>query len=108
MTALPLRFTSGSGETIPAVILNISASGLLALVDVRFSPLLPPPRGSRFEGEFFLDELEVRQAVLEVVRIEERGKHLIALGCEFIHPPSPIPANIRAKVAARLSTPRKE
>jgi hypothetical protein len=46
--------------------------------------------------------------VLEVVRIEERGKHLIALGCEFIHPPSPIPANIRAKVAARLSTPRKE
>jgi hypothetical protein len=98
---LPLRLTSGSGETLPAVILNLSASGLLALVDVRFSPLLPPPPGSRFDGEFFLDEIEMRQAVLEVVRVEEQGKHLFVLGCKFVHPPASVPANIRASLATR-------
>lgn len=105
--ALPLRLTSGSGETIPAVILNLSAAGLLALVDVRSSPLLPPPRGSRFEGEFFLDEIEVRHAVLEVVRVDKQSKHLLALGCEFVHPPAPIPTNIRAKLATRQTASRK-
>jgi len=50
---LLLRLTTGSGEIVPAVILNLSTSGLLALVDERFSPLLPPPPGTRFEGEFF-------------------------------------------------------
>lgn len=104
--ALPLRLTSGSGETLPAVILNLSASGLLALVDVRFSPLLPPPPGSRFDGEFFLDEIEVRQAVLEVIHVEKQGKHLFVLGCEFVHPPAPIPANIRASLATRQTVSR--
>lgn len=107
-TALPLRLTSGSGEMIPAVILNLSASGLLALVDVRSSPLLPPPHGSRFEAEFFLDEIEVRQAILEVVRIEERGTHLLALGCAFVDPPPLGPTTIRAKIAARLATSQKK
>jgi len=56
-TTLPLRLTTGFGEMIPAVIVDLSASGLSALADVRSSPLLPPPRGARFEGEFFLDEI---------------------------------------------------
>jgi hypothetical protein len=85
------------------VILDLSASGLSALVDARSSPLLPPPRGSRFEGEFFLDEIEVRQAILEIVRIEEQDNHLIVLGCTFVDAPPQIPTLIRAKIAVRLA-----
>jgi hypothetical protein len=101
-TTLPLSLITGSGEIIPAVVLNLSASGLLALVDIRFSPLLPPPRGSRFEAEFFLDELEIRHAVLEVLRIEKRSEHLIALGCQFVHIPPEVSVALRAKITARL------
>ena len=100
---LPLRLTTGFGEMIPAVIVDLSASGLSALADVRSSPLLPPPRGARFEGEFFLDEIEVRQAILEIVQVEERGNHLIALGCTFVHHSPQTPTLIRAKIAARLA-----
>src|SRR5262249_13557132 len=103
-TALPLRLISGHGEMIPAVILNVSASGLLALVDIRSSPLLPPPQGSRFVGEFFLDDVEVRHAVLEIVRIEARGAPLIALGCCFVHAPPSISATLRARIATRLAS----
>jgi PilZ domain-containing protein len=103
-TVLPLRLVSGHGEIIPAVILNVSASGLLALVDTRSSPLLPPPQGSRFIGEFFLDDVEIRQAVLEIVRIEDRGAPLMALGCCFVHPPSTISATLRTRIAAHLAS----
>jgi hypothetical protein len=106
-TALPLNLTTGSGGTIPAVILNLSTSGLLALVDIRFSPLLPPPCGARLDFEFFLDELEVRHAVLEVLRIEKRSDHLIALGCQFVHIPPKISAALRDKIAARLASSRR-
>lgn len=101
--ALPLRLTSKSGATIPAVILNLSATGLLALIDVRSSPLLPPSRGSRFEGEFFFDEIEVRGVLLEVMRVDKRSTHLIALGCRFAAVPLHISAALRTKVAARLT-----
>ncbi|MCS6927506.1 MAG: PilZ domain-containing protein [Candidatus Binatia bacterium] len=96
-TVLPLHLITGSGELIPAVILNLSASGLLVLVDTRFSPLLPPPRGARFEIEFFLDDLAVRHAVIEVLRLERRSTYLMALGCQFVHVPPPISAALRAK-----------
>jgi hypothetical protein len=89
---------------IPAVILNLSASGLLALVDIRSSPLMPPPQGSRFLGEFFLEDIELRHAVLEIVRIEDRGGFLIALGCRFVYPPPLISTTLRAKVVARLAS----
>ena len=102
-TTLPLRLTTGFGEMIPAVIVDLSASGLSALADVRSSPLLPPPRGARFEGEFFLDEIEVRQAILEIVQVEERSNHLIALGCTFVDPSPQVPTQIRAKITARLA-----
>jgi len=49
---LPMLLTSGSGEKVPAVLLNLSASGLLVLVDVRFSPVLPPPPGLASRASF--------------------------------------------------------
>ncbi|MEW6298199.1 MAG: PilZ domain-containing protein [Thermodesulfobacteriota bacterium] len=107
-TTLPLHLITGSGELIPAVILNLSASGLLALIDTRFSPLLPPPRGARFEIEFFLDEITVRHAVIEVLRLEKRTDHLLALGCQFVHIPPEISAALRAKITARLSASHRE
>jgi hypothetical protein len=102
-TMLPLSLITGSGDLIPAVIINLSASGLLALVDIHFSPFLPPPRGSRFEAGFFLDEVEISHAVVEVLRVEKRGEYLIALGCQFVHIPPEISAAIRTKITARLS-----
>jgi hypothetical protein len=99
---LPLRLTSGSGDMIPAVLLNLSPSGLLALVDTRSSPLLPPPPGSRVTGEFFLDELEIRGAELEVVRVEQRDERQVALGCILTARPE-MKTALRAKVAAYLT-----
>jgi hypothetical protein len=99
-THLPLLLTSGSGEVIPAVIENVSASGLLAMADLRFSLLLPPPTGARFEVEFFLDDIEARQLLLEVVRVEKYGQHVIGLGCQFVQPPATLTTNLRVAVAS--------
>ncbi|MGE0683983.1 MAG: PilZ domain-containing protein [Candidatus Binatia bacterium] len=104
---LPLRLTSGSGETIPAVICNLSAGGLLATADVRFSLLLPPPNGARFDGEFFLDDVEVRNVLLEVVRINKQSQHLIDIGCQFVQPPPALTTNIRARVGSRGAPVRR-
>lgn len=104
---LPLRLTSGSGETIPAVICNLSAGGLLATADVRFSLLLPPPNGARFDGEFFLDDVEVRNVLLEIVRINKQNQHLIDIGCQFVQPPPALTANIRVRVGSRRAPARR-
>ncbi len=105
-TTQPLRLTTGSGEAIPAVLLNVSASGLLALVDARFSPWLPPPCGTRINGDFFLDEIEIKQGVLEVVRTEKQTTDHILLGCTFIDMPSHIARAIRDKVSAHAARQR--
>ena len=97
-TIQPLRLRTGSGEEIPAVLLNVSASGLVALVNARFSPWLPPPCGARINGDFFLDEIEIKQGVLEVVRTEQRTTDQILLGCTFIDMPCDIARAIRHKV----------
>ncbi len=102
---LPLRLTTGSGEIIPAVILNISASGLLLLVDERTSLTLPPPRGSFLDGELFFDEMEIPQLTLEIVRIKRQGVRQLVLGCKFVDLPPPLTAAIRAKVTAHLTKP---
>jgi hypothetical protein len=107
-TALPLRLTTGSGEVIPAVVLNVGATGLLALIDVRYSPALPPPRGALLTGDFFLDELEMRQAVLEILRVEQQRGHLCVLGCKLVHPPAGLSAKIRGRVAHQRVTPRRK
>ena len=105
-TIQPLRLTTGSGEALPAVLLNVSASGLLALVDARFSPWLPPPCGTRIDADFFLDELEIKQGVLEVVRMEKSTGSHILLGCTFIDMPSHIARAIRDKVSAHAARQR--
>lgn len=100
---LPLRITTGSGDMIPAVVLNVSVSGLSILVDERTSLLLPPPRGSRFDSEFFFEEIEIPQITLEITRAERRGKTQFILGCKFIELPAAIAAALRAKVTARFT-----
>lgn len=107
LTDLPLRLTSGSGETFPAVMRNVSASGLLATADDRFSLLLPPPNGMRFDGEFFFDDVEVRDLLLEVIRVEREGRHRLSLGCEFVQPPADLATQIRSKVMARVGTGKR-
>ena len=99
---LPLQLISGSGERIPAVIHNLSANGLFATVDIRFSLLLPPPPSARFDGEFFLDEIEARRLLLEVVRVVKRDQHIIGLGLQFVQPLPTLTSGIREKVASRL------
>ena len=97
---LPLRLTMGSGEMIPAVVLDISPSGLLVLVDERASLTLPPPRGAHINGELFFEELAIPVFTLEVARIEREKEHQLILGCKFVNlPPYTIRA-IRAKVSA--------
>jgi PilZ domain len=105
-TALPLRLTTGSGEVIPAVVLNVSATGLLALIDVRHSSSLPPPRGARLVGDLFLDELALQHAVLEVLRVEKQSEHLRVLGCKFVHTPAGLSPQIRGRVTGQLATSR--
>ncbi|HEV8715221.1 MAG TPA: PilZ domain-containing protein [Candidatus Binatia bacterium] len=105
---LPMFLTSGSGEKIPAVLVNISASGLLALVDVRFSPVLPLPPGARIEGDFFLDDIEIHRTLLEVVRVENHDTYLVGLSCAFVQPPAEMSAKIRAKVTSHLAAGRRQ
>lgn len=100
-TDLPLQLTSGSGETIPAVIRNLSAKGLFAVADERFSLLLPPPTGARFEGEFFFGSIEARNLLLEIVRVDRDDSHRIGLGCQFVMPPADLTMHLRATVMAR-------
>ena len=107
MTDLPLRLTSGSGEIIPAVVHNLSASGLLATADVRFSLLLPPPNGAHFDGEFFLDDVEVPDVLLEVMWVEKHDRHLIDIGCQFTQPPPDLATNLRTLVSVRLIPKRR-
>jgi len=106
-TNLPLRLTSGSGEIIPAIIHNLSASGLLATADVRFSLLLPPPNGARFDSEFFLEDVEVHDVLLEVVWVEKCDRHRIDIGCRFIQPPPDLATNLRALVSVRFAPKRR-
>ncbi len=101
--ALPIRLTTGSGETIPAVVLNISGSGILVLVDERSSPFLPPPPGSSLNGEFFFEEIELPHFTLEVIRSARRGKNQFVLGCRFVDVPPAALADIRTTVLASLS-----
>jgi hypothetical protein len=104
---LIMRLRAHSGEVIPAILTNLSASGLLGVVDTRFSSLLPPPLGTRFSAEFFLDEVEIRNIEVKVARIEKHSQYEIALGCTFVNLPTDERLALRAKVAASLATPRR-
>jgi hypothetical protein len=99
---LPIQLMTGSGEMIPGVVLNISASGLLVLVDERSSPLVPPPPSSSLTGELFFEDVELPRFALEVVRITRKGKNQFHLGCRFVDVPPPTVSAIRATVLAAL------
>jgi hypothetical protein len=74
------------------------------VTDQRFSLYLPPFLGARFTVEFFLDAIEVRHVVVEVVRSEKRQGHRIHLGCKFVDLPTPARLSLRSLVATRLAS----
>lgn len=92
-------------ETIPGILLDLSASGIQVLTDQRFSLLLPLPLQSRLAVEFFLDELEIRQLPTQITRVKELKNHQLIVGCKFIDLPAAIRLALRAEVARRRSRP---
>ena len=103
-TALPVRLTvrltAQSGDIIPATLINLSASGLLVSADVRFSAGLPPQLGAVFKIAFFFEEIVIRDADIQVERIEERSRYTVALGCSFCALPDEIRTMLRHKISA--------
>ena len=109
--SLPVRLlrssVGGPTEIIPAVLVNVSASGVQILTDQRFSLFLPPFLGARFSVEFFLGEIEIRHVEVEIVRSEKREPYGIVLGGKFVNLPSAARLSLRSAVAARTSTARR-
>jgi PilZ domain len=93
-------------EMIPAVLIDLSAVGVKLLTDQRFSLRLPPPRNTRLEVEFFLDEIEIRQVPIQVLRVAQRQNYQLVLGCKFLNLPTPARLSLRAEVAKRRSMVR--
>ena len=108
--ALPLKLIHPRPKTvdevIPGVLIDLSASGMQILTDQRFSLLLPPTRRTRLEVEFFLDELEIRQVPIQVLRVKQQKNYQLVLGCKFIDLPTPARLSLRAEVSKRLSKRR--
>ena len=108
--ALPLKLIhprpKAVDEVIPGVLIDLSASGMQILTDQRFSLLLPPTRNTRLEVEFFLDELEIRQVPIQVLRVHSQKNYLLVLGCKFINLPASARLALRAEVAKRLAKSR--
>lgn len=108
--SLPARLIQsfgGNHDAIPVLVVNVSATGLQLMTDKRFSPSLPPLLGTRFTIEFFLDAIEIRHVVVEVVRSEKRKGHNVFLGCKFIDLPTQARLALRAMVAAQLASARR-
>ena len=102
---LTLRLTAESGENIPAMLVNVSASGILALADVRFSLFLPPHLDTIFKIAFFLEEIEVREVKVRVERIAQHGPYTVELGCSFCDLPDETRTMLRHKIAAQSVKP---
>ncbi len=106
--SLPARLTQSSpgvnNDVIPVMIVDVSASGLQLMTDKRFSLSLPPFLGAHFMIEFFLDAIEVRHVVIEVVRSEKRQGHRVFLGCKFIDLPTQVRLALRSMVAAHSAS----
>jgi len=99
-TALPARLTALSGEMIPVLLADLSPTGVMVLVDRRMSPLLPLPNGMSLWIEFYLDEIEVVDAVVRVRAMKERGRFQLEIGCSFVDLTDQARTAIRSKVAA--------
>ena len=109
--AFPARLifsrTKATDETIPCILVNVSASGCQILTDRRFSLLLPPTSSTPLEIEFFLNELEIRHVPIQVVRTKKIGTYQLLLGCKFLDLPAAARLALRADVAKRRSESRK-
>jgi hypothetical protein len=107
--SLPARLVRSvagmSDEVIPALVSNVSASGIQVVTDQRFSLSLPPFLGARFTVEFFFDAIEIRHVGVEIVRSEKHQGHRVLLGCKFVSLPTPARLALRAAVASRLASP---
>ena len=108
---LPARLIRSSpgviDEVIPAMVVNVSASGIQLMTDRRFSLSLPPYLGVRFAIEFFLDAIEIRHVSIEVVRSEKRQGHRVFMGCKFVDLPTQARLSLRALVAARVDVDKR-
>ena len=93
-----------SDDVIPVMITNVSATGTQLVTDQRFSLYLPPFLGARFTIEFFLEAIEIRHVVVEIVRSEKRQGHRIHLGCKYVALPTQARLALRSMVAARLAS----
>jgi hypothetical protein len=102
---IPTLLTTQAGETLPATILNLSTTGLLALVDVRFAPALLTGEGMRIQSRFFLDDLEIRDLELEIVRVEDRSSQLTNIGCQFVGTEAKARRTASSKVDVLLTKP---
>ena len=100
---LTLQLTAESGQSIPAMLVNVSASGIRVLTDVRFSPLLPLHLETIFKIAFFFEEIEVREAKIRVEQITRRGPYTVELGCSFCDLPDETRTMLRHKIAAQLA-----
>jgi len=99
-TTLPVRLTALSGEMIPGMLADLSPTGLMILVDRRFSPLLPVPSGMTLWIEFYLDEVEVVDATICVRGVKARDRWQLEIGCSFVDLSDRARTAIRSKVAA--------
>lgn len=99
-TSLPARLTTRTGETMPGMLADLSPTGLMVVVDRRFSPLLPLPVGASLWIEFYLDEIEVVDAAIRVRGLRERGRFQLEMGCSFLDLSDRARTAIRSKVAA--------
>ena len=105
--SLPARLTALSGEVIPALLADLSPTGVMLVVDRRFSPLLPPPLGTSVWIEFYLDEVEVAGATIRLRSVKDRGRFQLELGCSFVDLSDRARTTIRSKVAASKITRRR-
>lgn len=105
--ALPARLifprVNTADETIPGILLDLSASGCQLLTDQRFSLLLPPSSSTRLVVEFFFDDLEIRQVPIQVVWTKKVGNYQLSLGCKFVDLPTAARLALRAEIAKRNS-----
>jgi len=101
--ALPALIKGGHGHIAPAVVLDISATGMRVLVDERSSPGLPVPPGARLRCEFYFGPVEIRDVEVLVTRVDEIGAGQLELGCAFERLPATMRAELRREVARRAS-----
>ncbi len=108
-TALPARLifprVNAADETVPAILIDLSASGCQLLTDQRFSLLLTLNSLPRLVVEFFFDEMEIRQVPIRVAWTKKVGNYQMSLGCKFVDLPTAARLALRAEIAKRNSGP---